>query len=114
MAVFIRKERLGSRPEPRSLTQRIESTTGFKALRNTYAEAKEKQVAELRDKYEGNAELQHRRSMTQEERSREAIDRMIPAFQDLERNRTGETITHEEGRKRAEKLAERHDKESGE
>ena len=115
MAIYIPKSRLGSnqpqrRPEGR-LTQRIEGLPVFQKLQQGYAEAKRAQQANLKEKFESNAEVQNWRRKNAEEKTRDAIERMVPTAKEVIRIRTGKEATHEEGRKYAENLAYRKDKE---
>ena len=116
MAVFIRKERLGSgsdarrQPHQKALTQRIEALPEFKVLRNSLAAAKNEKAAQLSDKFESNAEVQAWRQKTPEEQTRDAIDRMIPTAKALQEVRTGQECSSEDARKVAEGLAYKSDR----
>lgn len=112
MAVYIKKENLGSgrqpRPtNPRSLTRSIENMKTFQQLQASYAEAKAQAVASAREKYESNAEVQRwRTQMTKEERVRDAIERMVPTTRAVEEMRRGGTeVSYEDARKKAEEIA---------
>lgn len=109
--VYIPKDRLGSGPPPREerMKQRIEATPGFKALRSRLAEAKEERKEELSGKWEENAEVQRWRTMTKEEQSREAIDRLAKTTKAIQENKTGKDCTYEDARKAAENIAYRKD-----
>lgn len=112
MAVFIKKERLGSgasQPQgrPGQILHRIEKLSSFQALKESYAQAKEAQAAELKDKYESNAEVQRwRTQMTKEEKARDAIERMIPTAKAVEEMRSGgKEVSYEDARRKAEQIA---------
>lgn len=112
MAVFIPRNRLGDRAQKQHeqrLTQRIEGLSSFKALRNSLAQSKEEAKAGLKEKYEGNAEVQRWRTLTKEEQARDAIERMIPTTKQVQEMRTGQECTHENARKVAETLAYKSD-----
>ena len=111
MAVYIPKSRLGSGGPPREerLKQRIESTPGFKALRSQLAEAKEERKEQMKDKWEGNAEVQRWRGMSKEEQAREAIERMVPTTKAVQETKTGRECSYEDARKEAENIAYRSD-----
>jgi hypothetical protein len=113
MAVFIKKENLGSRPQPRrGIMKTVESLPSFQALQQHYAEQKAQAVAGLKDKYESNAEVQRwRTQMTPEERTRDAIERMVPTTKEVLKMRNGgNEVSYEEGRKKAEEIAYKSDR----
>jgi len=112
MAVYIKKENLGSGPKPRSqgprsLTRNIEGMKTFQQLQESYAQAKAEAAATAKEKYESNAEVQRwRTQMTKEERVRDAIDRMIPTTKAVEEmRRGGNEVSYEDARKKAEEIA---------
>jgi hypothetical protein len=120
MAVFIKKNRLGSGPPPRSsgpsrprgIMQTVESLSSFQALKESYAQAKAERTADLKEKYESNAEVQRwRNQMTPEERTRDAIERLVPTAKEVLKMRNGgHEVSYEEGRKKAVEIAEKSDK----
>jgi hypothetical protein len=120
MAVFIKKDRLGSGAPPRpqspqrrsTVTNTIESLPAFQALKDSYAQAKAKQASELKEKYESNAEVQRwRHQMTPDERTRDAIERMIPTTKEVLKMRNGgKEVSYEDGRKKAEEIAYKSDR----
>ena len=116
MAVFIKKERLGSTPPPSTrrsgIMHTIESLPSFQAMRESYAQAKEERKDAMKEKWESNAEVQHwRNQMTPEERTRDAIERMIPTTKEVLKMRNGgKEVTYEDGRKKAVEIAEKSDR----
>lgn len=112
MAVFIKRERLGSRPPPREtrLKQTIESLPTFRALQQSLAVAKGEKQADLQEKWESNAEVQEWRRKTSEEKGREAIERMVPTAKEVVSMRKGSEATYEEARSYAEGLANKSDR----
>jgi len=125
MAVYIKKDRLGSGPPPRTRTtprapssssggimNTIESLPGFQALKDSYAQAKEERKEALKEKWESNAEVQRwRNQMTPEQRTRDAIERMVPTTKEVLKMRNGgHEVTHEEARKKAVEIAEKSEK----
>lgn len=113
MAVFIPRNRLGDRAQKQHesrLTQRIEGMQQFKALRSKLAEAKEERVGQLKEKFEGNAEVQNWRTKTDEEKKRDAIERMVPTTKQVTEGRTGKECSYEDARKVAEDIAYKADK----
>lgn len=118
MAVFIKKDRLGSRPPPRSenrgrgIMQTVESLPTFQALKEHYAQAKEERKEAMKEKWESNAEVQRwRNQMTPEERTRDAIERMVPTTKEVLKMRNGgHDVSYEEGRKKAVEIAEKSDR----
>lgn len=105
MAVFIRKERLGSGPAPKVERKSFRKGVKFGVMAEAFEKAKEKKAQELEDKYESNAEVQQWRRMTREEQVRSAIDRMTPTGMAIESMRQGKEVTEEVGRKYAERIA---------
>lgn len=110
MAVFIKKDRLGSNPPPspkRGIMRTVESLPTFQALKEHYAQAKEERKEALKDKWESNAEVQRwRTQMTPEERTRDAIERMVPTTKEVLKMRNGgNEVSYEDGRKKAEEIA---------
>ncbi|NDD53804.1 hypothetical protein EBZ39_07980 [bacterium] len=115
MAVFIKKDRLGSRPPPRSERRRsgimttVENLPAFKALQESYAQAKEERREALKEKWESNAEVQRwRNQMTPEQRTRDAIERMVPTTKEVLKMRNGgHEVSHEEARNKAVEIAQK-------
>lgn len=110
MAVFIRKERLGSSPVPKrrsGIAGTVERTKIFQVAQAEYAKLKADQAADLKGKYESNSEVQRwRAQMTQEERTRDAIERMVPTTRAVAELRNGgKEVSYEEARRSAENLA---------
>ena len=110
MAVFIKKQNLGSGPRPqnpRDITRRIEGMKTFQQLQQSYAQAKASAKEEAKEKYESNADVQRwRTQMTQEERVRDAIERMVPTTRAVEEmRRGGNEVSYEDARKKAEEIA---------
>lgn len=118
MAIYIKKDRLGSRPPPRpegrgkGIMHTIESLPGFQALKDSYAQAKEVRKEALKEKWESNAEVQRwRNQMTPEERTRDAIERMVPTTKEVLKMRNGgHEVSYEEGRQKAVEIAEKSDR----
>lgn len=115
MTAFIKKDRLGSTPPPqtrRGITTAIESLPAFQAMKESYAQAKAQKASEIKEKYEANAEVQRwRHQMTAEERTRDAIERMIPTTKEVLKLRNGgNEVSYEEGRKKAVEIAEKSDR----
>jgi len=120
MAVFIKKDRLGSGRPPREertsrskgIMHTVESLPTFQALKESYAQAKAERAAELKEKYESNAEVQRwRHQMTPEERTRDAIERLVPTAKEVLKMRNGgKDVSYEDGRKKAVEIAEKSDK----
>jgi hypothetical protein len=92
--------------------QTVESLPTFQALKESYAQAKAERAAELKEKYESNAEVQRwRNQMTPEERTRDAIERLVPTAKEVLKMRNGgHEVSYEEGRKKAVEIAEKSDK----
>lgn len=109
MAVFIRKENLGSSSGQsimaHQMRRKIESLPGFKAIQQNLAEIKEAKASKLKEKYESNSEVQRWRTMNKDEQTREAINRMIPTAAAVRKGQTGKDSTHEEARKVVEDIA---------
>lgn len=116
MTAFIKKENLGSGPPPKrilkpqhpqAILNMVERTRVFQQTQQNLAQAKAERADQLKDKYESNADVQRwRTQMTQEERTRDAIDRMVPTTRAVEEMRTGgKEVSYEEARSKAEQLA---------
>ena len=108
MATYIKKEHLGSRPPPRKgIMRTVESLPTFQALQQHYAQQKEQKKQELKEKWESNAEVQRwRTQMTPEERTRDAIERLVPTAKEVLKMRNGgHEVSYEEGRKKAVEIA---------
>lgn len=113
MAVYIPRNRLGDRgprQEERRLTQRIEGMPQYQAIRSSLAGAKAEAEAGLKEKYESNAEVQRWRTLTKEEKMRDAIDRMIPTAQKVQELKTGKECSADDARRYVEGLAYKSDK----
>lgn len=87
--------------------QTIESLPTFQALKDSYAQAKEERKEAMKEKWESNAEVQRwRNQMTPEERTRDAIERMVPTTKEVLKMRNGgKDVSYEDGRKKAEEIA---------
>lgn len=108
MAVFIKRENLGSRPPPKKgIMRAVESLPTFQALQQHYAQQKEQKKEELKEKWESNAEVQRwRTQMTPEERTRDAIERLVPTAKEVLKMRNGgHEVSYEEGRAKAVEIA---------
>ena len=116
MTVFIKKDRLGSNPpppsRPKGIMRAVESLPSFQALKEHYAQAKEERKDAMKDKWESNAEVQRwRTQMTPEERTRDAIERMVPTTKEVLKMRNGgNEVSYEEGRQKAVEIAEKSDR----
>lgn len=114
MAIFIKKDRLGSgAPQrPRGIMRSVESLSSFQALKEYYAQAKEERKEVIKEKWESNAEVQRwRNQMTPEERTRDAIERMIPTTKEVLKMRNGgHEVSYEEGRAKAVEIADKSDR----
>lgn len=107
MTAFIKRDRLGSNPPPRGIMRTVERLPSFQALKEHYAQAKEERKVALKEKWESNAEVQRwRNQMTPEERTRDAIERMVPTTKEVLKMRNGgKDVSYEDGRKKAEEIA---------
>lgn len=119
MAIFIKKERLGSTPPPRTriirpssgpragITGAVEASSLFKSTQEALNEARNRASSDLKDKYESQADVQRwRTQMTPEERTRDAIERMVPTTKAVAELRNGnKEVSYEEARGLAEKIA---------
>ncbi len=118
MAVYIKRNRLGSGPSPRpegrgkGIMHTVESLPSFQALKEHYAQAKEERKEAMKEKWESNAEVQRwRNQMTPEERTRDAIERMVPTTKEVLKMRNGgKDVSYEEGRAKAVEIAEKSDR----
>ena len=117
MANIIKRENLGSNSKPDTFKLRESEFRGgvpFNVLGRAIKKAKEEAAERRTEKYEGNAEMQHRRyQMTPEQRSREAVENMIPTAKVVESNRLGREATNEEARKKAESIAYKAERNKG-
>ena len=108
MAVYIPKERLGSgrRPAPRVIKNpSFASLPQFQEVQRQMEEAAAQRRDERKEKWESNAEVQRRRAMTQEERSRGAIERVAMNLKELADQKAGCDTSFEEARAKAERIA---------
>lgn len=119
MAVYIKKDRLGSGPAPRTQGPRqrsaptggimgaVESSQVFQSTQKALGEARAEAVKNLTDKYESHPDVQRwRTQMTPEERTRDAIERMVPTTKAVAELRNGnKEVSYEDARSVAEKLA---------
>lgn len=115
MAVYIKRENLGSgiqrtsgkQSRGPSIISKVENMKSFQQLQQSYAEAKAVAQQGMKEKYESNAEVQRwRTQMTPEERTRDAIERMIPTAKSVAEMRNGgNEVSYEDARKIAENIA---------
>lgn len=113
MTVFIKKERLGSRPPPDTMRigkRNFNGGVGFGIMSEAFAKAKAQKKAELDEKLESNAEVHRWRTLTPEEKARDAIERMVPTTKAVLEAETGREASYEDARKRAESVAYKSDK----
>jgi hypothetical protein len=117
MAVFIKKQNLGSAPPPDRFRLREMPkgrTQKFGVMAEAIQKAQEVAAQKRDEQYEANADVQRwRGQLNDEQRGRDAIDRMIPTAQAVLEARTGKEATHEEGRKFAEEIAYKGDRQKG-
>lgn len=113
MAVYIPKHRLGDgggdRRE-RGLTQRIEAMPQYQALRSGLAQSKERAASGLKAKFDENAEVHRWRTLTPDEKVRDAVERMVPTTKQVQELRTGQECSYEDARKVAEEIAYKADR----
>src|SRR4051794_28125539 len=113
MAVFIKKENLGSKPPPKVRPLKgstFSNLPGFRQVQQQFEAAAAEKAEERKEKWEGNAEVQRRRAMTQEERSRGAIERVAKNLKEYADQKSGGDTSYEESRQKAEKLAYKTDR----
>lgn len=113
MAVFIKRDRLGSTPQPRVRpirTSTLSNLPGFREVQQHFEDAAAKIAEERKEKWEGNAEVQQRRRMTQEERSRGAIERVAKNLKEYADQKAGGETSFEDARKKAENIAYKRDR----
>lgn len=97
MTVYIPKERLGSNSRPPIKGRVIPVRTD-----GSYTEGR---MSELRSGWETNAEVQRHRTLTPEERSREAIDRQTALFREHHDKMAGTDTTGDMAHKEAVRIA---------
>jgi hypothetical protein len=102
MAVYIRSSNLGSRREP--------EPKRFKAERSYYNTHIQKRREELNSEYESNAEVQAWRTMTPEEKRRNAIDRQTKLLKDHNDMTSGTDTTADKANRKAIEISERAEK----
>jgi hypothetical protein len=113
MAVFIRRERLGSKPPPRTRVvrgQTFSTLPAFQQVQQAFSEAAADQAEARQEKWESNAEVQSRRRMTQEERSRGAIERVAKNLKEYADQKAGCDTSFEDARQKAERIAYKTDR----
>jgi hypothetical protein len=103
MAVYIKSDRLGSRPEP--------TPKRYKGVRTYYNQHIEKRKEELKQEYESNAEVQEWRTKTPEERARNAIDRQTKLVKEYSDATLKTDTTADAANKKCVQIAERAEKE---
>ena len=116
MAVFIKRDRLGSRPPPRVRALRgttLSSLPAFQEVQRRYEEAAAEKAEVRKETWEGNAEVQQRRRMTQEERSRGAIERVAKNLKEYADQKAGGDTSFEDARRKAESIAYKRDRQKG-
>jgi len=113
MAVFIKKERLGSGAAPRVVRNpTLASLPAFQKVQQQYEEVAARKAEVRKQAWDGNAEVQHRRAMTQEERSRGAIDKVAKNLKELADQQQGTETSFEEARERAVRIARKTDRQA--
>lgn len=113
MAVFIPKERLGSgrKPAPRVIRNpSFASLPGFQEVKQQMEQVAEEAAEARKEKWESNAEVQHRRTMTQEERSRGAIERVARNLKEYADQKAGCDTSFDDARAKAEGIAYKRDR----
>ena len=119
MAVFIKRERLGSNARPPVTYKRPDT---FRLLKSEFAggitlgekiaqvEGRKAENRErLREEYESNAEVQHHRTLTPEEKMRTGMDACMEGAKAVVSMRKGSEATHEETHRYVEGLANKLD-----
>lgn len=114
MAFIIKKEHLGSRPPPPKTRvvrgQKFSSLPGFQEVQQAMAEAAAERAEQRKETWESNAEVQQRRRMTQEERSRGAIESVAKNIKEYADQTSGTDTSYEEARQKAERIAYKTDR----
>lgn len=112
MANFIKRENLGSGAPPRIEAKRSTFSKGVKfgVMQEAFKKAQEEFQERKRQEFEGNAEVQRHRTLTAEEKGRNAIEHMIPTAKAVVEMRTGKECSHEDARKFAENIAYKGDR----
>lgn len=100
MTVYIPKERLGSDSRPPS--GRLRGKVIPVRTDGSYTEGR---IEELRSGWDTNAEVQRHRTLTPEEKAREAIDRQTALFKEHHDKMAGSDTTGEKARKEAVRIA---------
>lgn len=83
----------------------VEASPSFKAVQAEMAQAAQASRANLKRKMDENAEYQKRKAMSQDEKTRGAIDRMAGSIKEFNEKAKGKTLTDEECRKEARRIA---------
>ena len=116
MAVFIKRDRLGSGPRPDTFRLREMPkgrSTRFGVMADALQKATEAAAQKREELYESNAEVQNFRRKDETTRGIEAVERMVPTAKAVLEQRTGGEVTHEQARKFAENIAYKGDRQKG-
>lgn len=106
MAIYIRRDRLGSNSDANERLKRaVESRQDFRIMQDALSKANAKRQKQIANSYDENAEVQRRRAMSSDERAVDAIETMIPTTKAVQEARTGKECSHEDARKVAENIA---------
>lgn len=87
----------------------IESSAQYKAMKEGLAQEKQRRASNLKEKFDSNAEVQRwRHQMTRDDRTFDAIERMVPTAKEVLKIRNGgNDVTYEQARAKAIEIATR-------
>jgi Tfp pilus assembly protein PilO len=93
----------------KKIMQVIESSERYRAMRERLAQEKARRAATLKEKFDSNAEVQRwRHQMTKDDRTMDAIERMVPTAKEVLKMRNGgRDVTYEQARAKAIEIATR-------
>lgn len=86
--------------------QQLSQTPQFQAMQKRFNEAAKQHRANIKDKWDGNAEQQRKASMSRDDRAREAVEQMVPKIKEFNDFKSGRDTSESEARKKATELAE--------
>lgn len=102
MAVYIKSSNLGSKRES--------EPKRFKGVRSYFQRQVEERKEKLNKEYEGNSEVQRWRTLTPEEKARDAIDRQTKILKDHNDRVAAKDTTADKAQRKCVEIAERAEK----
>lgn len=90
--------------------QKLSETKQFRELQTQFAKASAQHRANLKQRWDSNAEQQRKASLSSDARAREAVEQMVPRIKEFNDFKSGRDTSESAAREKAVELAEKADR----